>query len=167
MERIDHVGLAVADLDKALAFYERVFGLHSVHEEVNEEQGVREAMVDVAGSGSFLQLLAPLRRTPPSASSWRATGEGIQQLAFRVSGHRGGSQRLRDAGVRLLYDAAEARHGGLAGQLHPSQGLWWGAGRAGRAGALRPHCGPRAAERATGQVRHAGPVPGRRQVTRE
>ena len=57
---IDHVGVAVADLDEAKRFYERTFGMRLVHEEVNEEQGVREAMMSVGDSGSCVQLLAPL-----------------------------------------------------------------------------------------------------------
>ena len=58
--RIDHVGIAVADLDAAIAMYESAFGMRCVHTEVNEEQGVREAMLEVGDSGSYLQLLAPL-----------------------------------------------------------------------------------------------------------
>ena len=109
VERIDHVGLAVNDLDAALAFYERAFGLHSVHEEVNEEQGVREAMVDVAGSGSCLQLLAPLNDQSTIAKFLARNGEGMQQLAFRVTDIDVASERLRAAGVRLLY--AEPKRG--------------------------------------------------------
>ena len=120
VERIDHVGLAVSDLGDALEFYERVFGLHSVHEEVNEEQGVREAMVDVAGSGSFLQLLAPLRPDSPIGKFLARNGEGIQQLAFRVRDIDVASERLRAAGVRLLYERPK---GGTAGSrvnfIHP------------------------------------------------
>ena len=57
---IDHVGIAVPDLDEAIAFYRDTFGMETVHEETNEEQGVREAMVAVGDSGSCIQLLAPL-----------------------------------------------------------------------------------------------------------
>ena len=62
---IDHVGLAVQDLDKAIAFYQDAFGMDLVHEEVNEEQGVREAMMAVGDSGSCIQLLAPLKEDSP------------------------------------------------------------------------------------------------------
>jgi methylmalonyl-CoA/ethylmalonyl-CoA epimerase len=120
VERIDHVGLAVRDLDAALAFYSRVFGLESVHEEVNEEQGVREAMVDIAGSGSYLQLLAPLREDSPIGRFLARSGEGMQQLAFRVADLDVASERLRSNGVRLLYDAPKR---GTAGSrvnfIHP------------------------------------------------
>jgi methylmalonyl-CoA/ethylmalonyl-CoA epimerase len=120
VERIDHVGLAVADLDAAIDFYQRVFGLASVHEEVNEEQGVREAMVDIAGSGSFLQLLAPLREDSPVGRFLARNGEGMQQLAFRVTDIDAAGERLRAAGVRLLYDVPKR---GTAGSrvnfIHP------------------------------------------------
>src|SRR6266699_2597860 len=60
--RIDHVGVAVPDLDAAIEFYGRVFGMSCVHVETNEEQGVREAMLAVGpdASGGCVQLLAPL-----------------------------------------------------------------------------------------------------------
>lgn len=120
VQRIDHVGLAVADLDAAIAFYERAFGLKSVHEEVNAEQGVREAMIDIAGSGSFLQLLAPLNADSTIAKFLDRNGEGLQQLAFRVADVDQAAQRLRAAGVRLLYDTAKS---GTAGSrvnfVHP------------------------------------------------
>jgi methylmalonyl-CoA/ethylmalonyl-CoA epimerase len=97
-----------------------VFGLESVHEEVNEEQGVREAMVDIAGSGSFLQLLAPLRDDSPIGKFLARSGEGMQQLAFRVTDIDVASERLRVNGVRLLYDAPKR---GTAGSrvnfIHP------------------------------------------------
>src|SRR4029450_2415489 len=57
---IDHVGIAVPDLDEAMAFYRDAYGMQVLHEETNEEQGVREAMVGVGDSGSCIQLLAPL-----------------------------------------------------------------------------------------------------------
>ena len=78
--RIDHVGIAVADLDAAIAFYRDNFGIESVHEEINEEQGVREAMLAVGDGTTRIQLLAPLNesstiakfldRTAPACSSW-------------------------------------------------------------------------------------------------
>lgn len=106
---IDHVGIAVPDLDDALEFYARVFGLHSAHEEVNEAQGVREAMLSVGDSGSSIQLLAPLTPESTIAKFLDRNGQGIQQLAYRVTDIDAVSQILRDRGVRLLYD--EPRRG--------------------------------------------------------
>lgn len=102
---IDHVGIAVPDLDDALEFYASTFGLHSVHEEVNEEQGVREAMLAVGDSGSCIQLLAPLSDDSTIAKFLDRHGQGIQQLAYRVSDIDTVSATLRERGVRLLYDA--------------------------------------------------------------
>jgi methylmalonyl-CoA/ethylmalonyl-CoA epimerase len=102
--RIDHVGLAVRDLDAAILFYERTFGMHVVHEEVNTEQGVREAMLAVGDSGSCIQLLAPLSEDSPIGKFLARNGEGIQQVAYGVDDIDAISQHLRDAGLRLLYD---------------------------------------------------------------
>lgn len=103
-EAIDHVGIAVPDLDDALEFYASTFGLHSVHEEVNEDQGVREAMLAVGASDTRIQLLAPLTSESAIAKFLERNGEGIQQLAYRVRDITAVSATLRERGVRLLYD---------------------------------------------------------------
>ena len=102
---IDHVGIAVADLDEAMAFYRDVYGMQVLHEETNEEQGVREAMVGVGDSGSCIQLLAPLSAESTIAKFLDRSGPGIQQLAFRVADVEAVAATLRERGVRLLYDA--------------------------------------------------------------
>ena len=102
---IDHVGIAVPDLDEAIASYRENFGMDVVHQEVNEEQGVREAMVAVGDSGSAIQLLAPLNEESTIAKFLDRSGPGLQQLAFRVTDVEQVSQVLRDRGLRLLYDA--------------------------------------------------------------
>ena len=102
---IDHVGIAVADLDEAVAFYARVFGLTCVHEEINEELGVREAMLAVGDSGPSLQLLAPLSADSTIAAFLDRSGPGVQQLAYRVRDVEAAADVLRRRGVRLLYDA--------------------------------------------------------------
>lgn len=101
---IDHVGLAVRDLDRAIAFYQDAFGMELVHEEVNEEQGVREAMMAVGDSGSCVQLLAPLSDDSPIGKFLARSGEGIQQVAYRVSDIEVAADELREAGVRMLYE---------------------------------------------------------------
>ena len=106
---IDHVGLAVRDLDEAIAFYRDTYGMELAHEEVNEEQGVREAMMAVGGSGSHIQLLAPLTPESTIAKFLDRNGPGVQQVAYRVEDVEAVSQTLRERGVRLLYD--EPRRG--------------------------------------------------------
>jgi methylmalonyl-CoA/ethylmalonyl-CoA epimerase len=102
---IDHVGIAVPDLDEAISFYETVYGMQVVHAETNEEQGVREAMVAVGDSGSCIQLLAPLNEDSTIAKFLDRSGPGIQQMALRVADVEQVSAILRDRGLRLLYDA--------------------------------------------------------------
>ena len=109
LTRIDHVGLAVHDLDTAIAFYERTFDMRVVHQEVNEEQGVREAMLAVGDSGSCIQLLAPLTPDSTIAKFLDRSGEGIQQVAYGVDDIDAAVATLRAAGLRLLYD--EPRRG--------------------------------------------------------
>jgi methylmalonyl-CoA/ethylmalonyl-CoA epimerase len=106
---IDHVGIAVPDLDEAVAFYRERFGLRPVHEETNEEQGVREAMLAVGDSGSCIQLLAPLTPESTIARFLDRNGQGVQQLAYRVSDLDEACAAMRAAGLRLLYD--EPRRG--------------------------------------------------------
>jgi methylmalonyl-CoA/ethylmalonyl-CoA epimerase len=102
---IDHVGIAVPDLDEAIAFYRDTFGMQVLHEETNEEQGVREAMVGVGDSGSCIQLLAPLSPESTIAKFLDRNGPGMQQLAYRVTDVEEVCRILRERGVRTLYDA--------------------------------------------------------------
>jgi len=105
---IDHVGIAVPDLDVAIAWYAKHLGMVSTHEEVNEEQGVREAMLSVVGSPAgapAIQLLAPLNENSTIAKFIDRSGPGLQQLAYRVTDIDAISAQLRADGVRLLYDA--------------------------------------------------------------
>ncbi|MEU4293904.1 methylmalonyl-CoA epimerase [Kribbella sp. NPDC026596] len=119
-EAIDHVGVAVADFDEAVRYYADVFGLRVAHEEINEEQGVREAMLSIGDSGSSIQLLAPLSDASPIAKFLDQRGPGIQQLAYRVGDLDKVSAVLRERGARLLYDEPKR---GTAGSrvnfIHP------------------------------------------------
>lgn len=118
--KIDHVGIAVADLDAAIAFYRDTFGLVSVHEETNEEQGVREAMLAVGDGSTRIQLLAPLTAESTIATFLDRFGPGIQQLAYTVDDIEAVSAQLRSKGLRLLY---ESPRGGTSGSrvnfIHP------------------------------------------------
>jgi methylmalonyl-CoA/ethylmalonyl-CoA epimerase len=107
--KIDHVGIAVPDLDDAIAFYRDTFGVISVHEETNEEQGVREAMLAVGDGSTRIQLLAPLTPESTIAKFLDRNGQGVQQVAYTVADLDAVSATLRERGMRLLYD--EARRG--------------------------------------------------------
>ncbi|MEU7530209.1 methylmalonyl-CoA epimerase [Saccharothrix sp. NPDC042600] len=107
---IDHVGIAVPDLDAAIAFHRENLGLEVAHEEVNEEQGVREAMLRApgdTGSGTAVQLLAPLTPESTIAKFIDRSGPGLQQLAYRVSDVDAAAAALRARGLRLLYETAK------------------------------------------------------------
>lgn len=107
LRRIDHVGIAVADLDAAIDFYQRTFGMRCVHTETNVEQGVREAMLAVGpdASGGMVQLLAPLSPDTTIGKFLDKRGPGIQQVAYTVADIDVACAALRERGVRLLYDA--------------------------------------------------------------
>ena len=100
--KIDHVGIAVPDLDAAIAFYRDTFGVVSVHEEVNEEQGVREAMLAVGDGATRIQLLAPLNDASTIAKFIDRNGPGVQQVAYTVEDIDAVSDQLRGKGLRLL-----------------------------------------------------------------
>src|SRR5665648_361722 len=102
---IDHVGMAVPDLDAAIAFYRDTYGMTLQHEEANEQQGVREAMMAVGTSGSCVQLLAPCNAESIIAKFLDRSGPGLQQVAYRVADVDAVSATLRERGVRLIYDA--------------------------------------------------------------
>lgn len=109
---IDHVGVAVPDLDAAVEWYGTYLGMVEVHREVNEAQQVHEAMLSVPGApagSTVLQLLAPLSEESTIAKFIDRDGPGLQQLAYRVTDIEAVSAALLELGVRLLYP--EPRHG--------------------------------------------------------
>lgn len=120
---LDHVGIAVPDLDAAIRFHTEVLGLVLVHREVNERQGVAEAMLaaaDLAPGSAEVQLLAPLREGSALARFLERSGPGLQQLAYRVADLDAACAELRSRGVRLLYDRPEAgTRGSRINFVHP------------------------------------------------
>jgi methylmalonyl-CoA/ethylmalonyl-CoA epimerase len=104
---VDHVGIAVPDLDVAIAWYHDHLGMIVLHEEVNDDQGIREAMLSVRGAAvgsAQVQLMAPIDDSSAIAKFIDKRGPGIQQLAYRVSDLDALSERLTEQGIRLLYD---------------------------------------------------------------
>ena len=123
LRAVDHVGLAVPDLEAAIAFYTDVLGLELRHREDNLEQGVAEAMLAPPGSSDAatqIQLLAPLDEKSPLARFLVRSGPGLQQLAFRVDNVAAAAAELRRRGMRLLYDSAKpGTRGSRINFVHP------------------------------------------------
>src|SRR6478735_7916354 len=116
---IDHVGIAVPDLDAAIEFHTGVLGGVVTHRESNEEQGVEEAMISF-DDGAQIQLLSPLTAESTIAKFLDRNGPGLQQLAYRVPDVRIAADRARAAGIRTLYE--EPRRGTAGSSinfLHP------------------------------------------------
>ena len=121
--RIDHVGLAVRDLDSAIQLYEATFGLTVVSRETHDDQGVREAMLEVAESdsgGSYIQLLEPLRPDSPVGKFLERHGEGIHHVGYGVPDVAEALARISAQGIRLVDE--RPRHGSMGASiafLHP------------------------------------------------
>ena len=124
LTRIDHVGIACRNLAEKIAFYESAFGLTVVSTEVNESQGVREAMLQVAASDagmSCVQLLEPLGADTPVGRFLARRGEGIHHIGYGVTDITAALASIGAAGVRLLD--AQPRHGSMGASvafLHPA-----------------------------------------------
>jgi len=108
---IDHVGIAVPDLDAAIAFHTGVLGGALEHRESNAEQQIDEAMIvfDSGPTSARIQLIAPAGPQSTIATFLERNGPGLQQLAVRVPDVRAAAEQLRRRGLRLLYD--EPRRG--------------------------------------------------------
>lgn len=98
--RIDHVGVAVEDLDDALALYERDYAMTLVHREVVEEQGVEAVLLDVGEN--HVELLAPLRPDTPVGRFLSKRGSGLHHVAYQTADIAAELERLKAAGARLI-----------------------------------------------------------------
>jgi methylmalonyl-CoA/ethylmalonyl-CoA epimerase len=108
--RIDQIAIAVDDLDEAIAFYQRAFGLEVSSRERIESDGVEEAMLDVGGV--WVQLLAPTREDSPIARFLARSGPGLHHLGFGVRSVDGALDHLRNEGVALIDQAPRPGGGG-------------------------------------------------------
>jgi methylmalonyl-CoA/ethylmalonyl-CoA epimerase len=126
LTRLDHVGIACRDLDAAIGRYEATFGLQVVSLEVNEEQGVREAMLAVGASGAgprpgYVQLLEPLGPDTPVGRFLARRGEGLHHVGYGVQDIGQALAAIGATGVRLLDE--RPRHGSMGASiafLHPA-----------------------------------------------
>ncbi len=124
LTRIDHVGIACRDLAERISFYESAFGLTVVSREVNEAQGVREAMLHVAdgpAGSSYVQLLEPLGADTPVGRFIARRGEGLHHVGYGVADVSAALAELGASGVRLIDE--RPRHGSMGAAiafLHPA-----------------------------------------------
>ncbi len=117
-DRVDHVGIAVKDLDAAIAFYEAAFGVTLAHRETVEDQGVEEAMFRVGES--WIQLLRPLGPDTPVGKYIEKRGEGVHHIGYGVSDLKAVLEHLKGEGMKLI-DAEPRRgsRGSMVAFVHP------------------------------------------------
>jgi methylmalonyl-CoA epimerase len=106
LSAIDHVGVAVEDIDAALALYNEVLGMPLVHRETVSEQGVEAALLDV-GDG-HVELLQPLGPDTPVGKFLGRHGPGMHHVAYRVADIEQALSRLSEAGMRLIDERPRA-----------------------------------------------------------
>lgn len=98
--RIDHIGIAVTDLDEALALYERDYDMTLVHRETVTEQGVEAVLLDIGEN--HVELLAPLGDDTPVGKFLAKKGPGIHHVAYQTTDIEAELERLKAAGMQLI-----------------------------------------------------------------
>jgi methylmalonyl-CoA/ethylmalonyl-CoA epimerase len=122
LTEIDHVAIAVRDLDAAAEYYRTTFGAVVAHREVIESDGVEEALIKVADS--YIQLICPTRPGSPVAKFLEARGEGLHHVGYRVDDCAAALDAVRKAGGRLI-DASPrpGSRGTTVAFVHPKGAL--------------------------------------------
>jgi methylmalonyl-CoA epimerase len=117
--RIDHIGVAVADLDAAIALHEQTYGMPLVHSETVTEQGVEAALLDVGES--HVELLRPLSEDTPVGRFLAKRGPGLHHVAYGVEDVEAALRALREQGLRLIDEAPRTGiRGSRVAFLHPA-----------------------------------------------
>jgi methylmalonyl-CoA epimerase len=118
LTEIDHVAIAVRDLDEAVSYYQKVFGATVTHREVVESDGVEEALLQVAQS--YVQLLTPTRDDSPVAKYLDKKGEGLHHVGYRVADCGAALQSVKDAGGQVIDQAPRpGSRGTTVAFVHP------------------------------------------------
>ncbi|MDA8037758.1 MAG: methylmalonyl-CoA epimerase [Actinomycetota bacterium] len=118
LEEIDHVAIAVRDLDAAAAWYEAVLGARVTHRERVEPDGVEEALIKVAGS--YVQLLTPTRDDSPVARFLERRGEGLHHVGYRVSDCAAALEAVMASGSAVIDERPRpGSRGTTVAFLHP------------------------------------------------
>jgi methylmalonyl-CoA/ethylmalonyl-CoA epimerase len=118
-ERIDHIGVAVNDLDPAISLLSGTFGMPLVHREVVESQGVEAVLLDIGES--HVELLAPLSDDTPVGRFLARSGPGLHHVAYAVEDIEAALARLSGEGVRLIDKTSRiGLRGSRVAFLHPA-----------------------------------------------
>jgi methylmalonyl-CoA/ethylmalonyl-CoA epimerase len=118
LTEIDHVAIAVRDLEAAIDFYARAFGATVAHREVVVSDGVEEALLQVADS--YVQLLTPTWPDSPVARFLDKRGEGLHHVGYRVEDCAGALEQMRAAGATPIDDAPRpGSRGTTVAFIHP------------------------------------------------
>ncbi len=118
LTKIDHVAIAVRDLDAAIAFYRDTFGADVEHREVIEPDGVEEALIPVADS--YVQLLTPTREDSPVARYLEKQGEGIHHVGYRVDSCTEALEAVKAQGHRVIDETPRpGSRGTTVAFVHP------------------------------------------------
>jgi methylmalonyl-CoA epimerase len=116
--RVDHIGVAVDDLDAAIALHEEAYGMAVAHREVVEEQGVEAVLLDVGEN--HVELLRPLDGESPVGRFLSKRGPGLHHVAYQVADVQAALDTLRDRGLRLIDEAPRTGiRGSRVAFLHP------------------------------------------------
>ena len=117
--RIDHIGVAVADLDEAVDLYANVYGMPLVHRETVEAQGVEAVLLDIGDS--HVELLRPLSDETPVGKFLAKRGPGLHHVAYGVEDVESTLAGLRERGVRLIDETPRTGiRGSRVAFLHPA-----------------------------------------------
>jgi methylmalonyl-CoA/ethylmalonyl-CoA epimerase len=118
LTEIDHIAIAVNDLEAAIAYYRDTFGCEVAHREVVERDGVEEALLKVADS--YVQLLTPIRDDSPVAKVLEKKGEGIHHVGYRVKDCSAALERVKAAGHQVIDEAPRpGSRGTTVAFVHP------------------------------------------------
>jgi methylmalonyl-CoA/ethylmalonyl-CoA epimerase len=118
LTEIDHVAIAVNDLEAAIAYYASTFGAEVEHREVVESDGVEEALLKVAES--YIQLLTPTRDDSPVAKYLERKGEGLHHIGYRVADCGEALDAVKAAGGRVIDEAPRpGSRGTTVAFVHP------------------------------------------------
>ena len=115
---IDHIGIAVFDLDAGIEWYQKFLGAKLISRETNADQMVEEASLDLRGT--IFQLIKPINELSPINNFLKTRGEGLHQIAFEVSNLENSVDYAKENGIRVIFESSKiGTNGSRINFLHP------------------------------------------------